>query len=299
VAWTARACRSLRPVPPETPSFDLVVATIGRVAELARLLDSLAAQSYPRLRVLVVDQNEDDRLSALLAGSDLEIVHLRSEPGLSRARNAALGRIEADIVAFPDDDCSYPPGLLERVARQLGEDPALDGLSGRSVGRDGSASASWKQDPAVLTDDNLWNRINSAALFLRKPVVDRVGAFDERLGLGSREPWSSGEEIDYVIRAVRGGARIAYDPSLAVTHDAPSLEAEALQKLRYRDGASVGYLLRKHDYTPEVVARMLTRPLGGAATSLLRLDPARSGLHVATLRGRVMGYRTSSANSSA
>ena len=111
-----------------------------------------------------------------LAGRALEIVHLRSEPGLSRARNVALARIEADVVAFPDDDCTYPPGLLERVARQLGEDPALDGLSGRSVGRDGSASASWKQDAAVLTDDNLWNRVNSAALFLRRPVVERVGA---------------------------------------------------------------------------------------------------------------------------
>ena len=286
-------------MPPETPSFDLVVATIGRVPELARLLDSLAAQSYPRLRVLVVDQNEDERVSPVLADRAFEIVHLRSDPGLSWARNVALGHLEADVVAFPDDDCSYPPGLLERVARQLGEDPALGGLSGRSVGQDGSASASWKRDAAVLTDDNLWNRVNSAALFLRRPLVERVGAFDERLGLGSGEPWASGEEVDYVIRALRGGARIAYDPTLSVTHDAPSLEPEKLQKLRYRDGASVGYLLRKHDYPPQVVARMLTRPLGGAAVSLLRLDPARSGLHLATLRGRLTGYRTSSAKSSA
>ncbi len=286
-------------MPPETPSFDLVVATIGRVSELAQLLDSLAAQSYSRLRVLVVDQNEDDRVLPALAGRALEIVHLRSEPGLARARNVALARIEADVVAFPDDDCTYPPGLLERVARQLGEDPALDGLSGRTVGRDGSASASWKQDATVLTDDNLWNRVNSAALFLRRPVVERVGRFDERLGLGSGEPWSSGEEIDYVIRAVRTGARIAYDPSLTVTHDGPTLGADSAQRLRYRDGASVGYILRKHGYSWRVLLRMLVRPLGGATLSLFRLNTGRAQLHLATLRGRLAGYRTSSAKSSA
>jgi GT2 family glycosyltransferase len=280
---------------PGSPSFDLIVATRGRVTELGTFLDSVEAQSYGAVRVLVVDQNGDDRLVPVLAGRALAVVHLRAEPGLSRARNAALERLDADVVAFPDDDCTYPPGVLARVARQLAEDPALDGLSGRSVGADGSASASWKEDPAVLTDDNLWNRVNSAALFLRRQVVERVGSFDERLGLGSGTPTASGEEIDLAIRAVRSGAQIAYDPSLAVTHDG----VEPDEALRYRDGASVGYILRKHDYGPTVVARMLVRPLGGAALSVVRLDPGRARLHLATLRGRVAGYRVSSSKSSA
>jgi GT2 family glycosyltransferase len=147
----------------------------------------------------------------------------------------------------------------------------------------------------VLTDDNLWNRVNSAAVFLRRPVLDRVGPFDERLGLGSGEPHSSGEEIDYVIRALRGGSRLAYDPSLTIVHDV----AEPDGDLRYRDGASVGYILRKHRYPRRVVLRMLVRPLGGAALSLLRLDPGRARLHLATLRGRLAGYRVSSSKSTA
>ncbi len=269
------------------------------MAELEALLGSLAAQSHPSLRVLVVDQNDDDRLVPVLAAYGLEVMRLRSAPGLSRARNVALEHVTADVVAFPDDDCRYPPDLLDRVARQLTEEPALDGLSGRSVGQDGGASASWKDDPAVLTDDNLWNRVNSAAIFLRRPVVERVGGFDERLGLGSAEPWSSGEEIDYVVRAVRGGARIAYDPTLTVTHEPPALDAAQEQRVRCRDGASIGYILRKHRYPATVVARMLVRPLGGALLGLARLDRSRARLHLATLRGRLSGYRTSSAKSSA
>ena len=287
-------------MPPQTPSFDLVVATIGRVREPERFLDSLSAQTHRAFRVLVVDQNEDDRLTSLLDRSSLEFVHLRSEPGLSRARNVALARVEADLVAFPDDDCVYPDDLLERVARRLATEPRLDGITGREVRPDGESPPSWKSDAAVLTDDNLWNRAISFTIFVRQDIVRAVGAFDEALGLGSGERWASGEEIDYVVRAVRAGARIAYDPSLTVTHDAPGLDAESLRAIRYRDGASVGYILRKHRYPWRVKSRMLVRPLGGALLSFLRLDPARARLHVATLRGRLTGYRsTSSSNSSA
>ncbi len=258
------------------------------------MLDSVAAQDYERLRVIVVDQNEDDRLDAVLDGRELEMVHLRSPRGLSRARNVAVERITADVVAFPDDDCVYPPGLLKRVAGRLSADAGLDGVAGRAEDASGGSSASWKRDPAALTDDNLWNRAISYTIFLRRAVVERVGAFDERLGLGSPEPWSSGEEIDYLIRAVRTDARIEYDPSLVVQHDVRVDDS----RIAYRDGASVGYLLRKHGYSTRTVARMLARPLGGVVVSLARLDRGRAARHAATWRGRVRGYRGASRSKS-
>ena len=267
-------------------SFDLVVATLGRTEELGRLLDSLEAQRYPSVRVLAVDQNLDGRLDAVLAGRDLDIVRLESAPGLSRARNVGLARVAADLVAFPDDDCEYPPGLLERVADRLASEPPLDGLVGRAEDVSGTSSPSWETDLTLLTDDNLWNRANAATIFLRRSLVERIGVFDERMGLGSGEMWSSGEETDYLIRAVRAGARIEYDPSLVVLHDVRIDDT----RIGLRDGASVGYLLRKHRYSRRVLARMMFRPLGGAAVAAVRLDLPRASYYVATLRGRIRGY---------
>ncbi len=272
-------------MPRELPSFDLVVATVGRSEELGRLLDSLEAQDYPSLRVLVVDQNEDESAARQLAGRTLALVHLRSAPGLSRARNVALEHLGGDIVAFPDDDCVYAPGLLHRVADRFA-DGTIDGLTGRSADATGQSGASWKTDATVLNGDNLWNRAISYTIFLRREVVERVGPFDERLGLGSGERWSSGEEIDYLIRAVRRGARIEYDPSLIVEHDVRADDA----RIGFRDGASIGYLLRKHAYPARVVGRMLVRPAGGALASLARLDGDAARYRLATLRGRLRGY---------
>jgi glycosyltransferase involved in cell wall biosynthesis len=277
----------------EFPSFDLVVATVDRVAEPARLLASLARQTHSAFRVLLVDQNEDDRLAELISGQPaFELERLRSARGLARARNAGLEHVRADLVAFPDDDCTYPDDLLERIARRFADDPALDGLTGRAVDAHGHSAPSWATDAARLTRDNVWNRAISFTIFLRAAVVEAVGRFDEQLGLGSGCPWSSGEETEYLVRALATGARIEYDPELVVLHDDKTFSAAALRATGAREGASVGYILRKHRYPVHTVGRMLVRPIGGALVALARRDGARARFHLSTLRGRVLGYRS-------
>jgi GT2 family glycosyltransferase len=278
-------------VPGEPPSFDLVVATLGRASELERLLDSLAKQTHRAFRVLVVDQNPDDRLADALARADLDLVRLASDPGLARARNHALRSLEAEVVAFPDDDCVYPPDLLERVAARFTAAPSLDGVSGRTSDGDGRSDKGWSDEAQSLRKDNVWNLVASAGLFLRRPLVERVGEFDERLGLGSGTEYTSSEETDYVIRALALGARIDYDPSLVVEHELAASDRDGLRSRGRREGASVGYLLRKHGYPVTVLARMAVRPLGGVAVNLARRDTARARFYAETLRGRIRGYR--------
>ena len=275
------------------PSFDLVVGTVDRVAELERLFASLDAQTYHSFRVLLVDQNPDDRLAPIVGlPRSFELVQLRSGRGLSRARNAALDSIQADLVAFPDDDCSYEPGLLDAVARRFADDPELEGLVGRAVNEEGSSSPSWSANPALLTRDNLWNRAISYTIFLRARIVGRVGRFDETLGLGSSGRRGSGEEIEYLVRALGMGARIAYDPQLVVTHPERNYSPDERRELAARDGASVGYILRKHGYPGKTLGRMLARPVGGATLALARGNAGQARIHLATLRGRVHGYRS-------
>ena len=260
-------------------SFDLIVATVGRVGPLENLLASLERQTHRAFRVLIVDQNDDEALAPVIARHpSLAIERLRSARGLSKARNVALPLVDREVVAFPDDDCVYPDDLLERVATRFEADPGLDGLTGRDDrGR-------WPGTRLQLTRTNLWNRAISFAIFVRTSVTRRVGAFDERLGL----PVASGEEIDYLIRALDAGARIEYDPSLVVHHDAGK---RPLAELGARDGRSIGYLLRKHRYPAPTVARMLGRPLGGTLVAAARSDRTRARFHLETFRGRVRGYR--------
>ena len=90
------------------------------------------------------------------------------------------------------------------------------------------------------------------------------------------------------MRAVASGARIEYDPALTVTHD----EKAVTDSIGAREGASMGYILRKHEYPKRTVTRMLIRPAGGMIVALAQRDTARARFQLDTLRGRLRGYRS-------
>ena len=270
--------------------FDLVVATVDRTDDLDAFLASLEPQSHRAFRVVVVDQNDDDRVDRVLAAHpSLEMLRLRSPRGLSRARNAALPSLTGDVVAFPDDDCLYPPDLLERVAERFFADPGLDGVGGRPQAADGRSTGCWPSRAQRITRSSVFHTAISHTIFLRRRVVDRVGRFDEQLGLGSGTPWGSGEEIDYVVRALRTGARLAYDPSLVVTHPVKPSSADELIALGRRDGGSLGYVLAANRYPPGTIVRLLLRPLVASAAFAVLLDSTRARFQLATLGGRLRG----------
>ncbi|MFN8224343.1 MAG: glycosyltransferase family A protein [Gaiellales bacterium] len=288
-------------------TFDLVLATVARTSELDAFLDSLERQRFRDFRVLVVDQNDDDRLDRVLERRrDLSVVHLRSARGLNRARNVGLAAASAELVAFPDDDCAYPPDLLERVVNRFAGEPRLDGVTGRTAEPGGATSDRWPVKPRILDLRTVWHGGNSASLFLRRDLVERLGRFDEAIGFGSGNPWELADEIDLLVRAIQSGATLEQDPSFVV-HHAVRRETFVEERLRLkRVGAGVGYVLGKNRVATPVLVRRLVNPLGGIALSLARLDLQRARLHATTLRWRLVGYwggraerARSSANSSA
>ena len=161
-------------------------------------------------------------------------------------------------------------------------------MTGRAEDASGASSDSWNQDAAILTDDNLWNRGISFAIFLRRALVERVGDFDERLGLGSPEPWASGEEIDYLIRAVRAGARIAYDPVARSTARRSGGRRPKSARATARASATCCASTTTRCGSSRACSSAL---LGGALVSAVGLDGDRARYWLATFRGRVRGYR--------
>ena len=278
-----------------TPRFSLIVATVGRVDEPARFLASLAAQGEPDWEVLLVDQNPDERLAPLVAdwSARMPIAHLRCERGLSRARNAGLAAARGEIVAFPDDDCWYPDGLLPRIAQRLSAAPELAGLCVRGVDPTGRPLLTGSPEtPGPLRRLQVWRQGISIGLFLRRDAVTAAGGFDERLGAGAGTPWGSGEETDLLLRLLESGRALVYDPAMHVVHPAPSALADAPGLARARAyGRGMGEVLRRHALPRRLVAQQLLRALGGALLSALRGRGGRARLYLAALRGRWEGYR--------
>jgi glycosyltransferase involved in cell wall biosynthesis len=272
--------------------ISLILATKGRVEEIRRFLQSLVEQSCGDLELIVVDQNEDDRLEAILAQSNFPfpIVHLRSEAGLSRARNVGASVATGDIIAFPDDDCWYPDGLLARVISTFENQPSLDGLTGRSEdGKGRPSGGSFSLQEGRVDINNVWKNGISYTIFLRSSVCAQIGRFDEELGVGARTRFGSGEESDYLIRGVKLGFNIRYLPDLIVFHPNPVLYDRDHRIKAFRYGMGMGRVLSKHRYRLSYNLYKVLRPLGGAALALLTLRREKAAYHFAIAKGRLCG----------
>lgn len=280
---------------PHDPSIDIVVATVGRTTELARLVDSLVVQPYRPVRLIVVDQNEDDRVAPILEQlpEDVPAVRLRSERGLSRARNVGLEVVEGELVAFADDDCWYGPKLLTQVTRFLGEHPDYGGVTVRLFDASGAPSTGhWHSSPGPVNRFNVFFRATSCTIFLRREVVEEVGPFDEELGAGAQTEFLSGEETDYLLRALASGFAVWYEPSLHVFHPARRRrhDRESVRAGR-QFGMGLGRVLRKHGYPWWYAAYQWAGAVLGAAVGLAKGRPLDARFQLSVAQGRISGWR--------
>ncbi len=248
--------------------FIFIMSTLGRTDDLGRFFNSLSIQGRFDCKIYLCDQNEDRRLDPIISAwsERLAIRVVRSGRGLSRGRNAALAAAMAEldpqdaghdcIVAFPDDDCWYPGDVLSKVSAILGRRSEISGITARSVNERGVPSAARSPGvPLELTPGNLFRGSMgiSYCIFLRLAVVRKVGSFDETLGVGSGTPWGAGEESDYLLRAIRHGARLRYDPDIHVYHPDKTAVPDPSRLLAYARGH--GRVLRLNGYSWITVAK--------------------------------------------
>lgn len=273
------------------PTVSLIVATVNRTTELDHLFASFAAQTFQDFEIIVVDQNIDDRLQPCLERArnlDLQIKHIRHRPAnLSSARNVGIGAAEGEWVGFPDDDCWYDERLLEKLKPRFACKHPLSG-----------AAVQWAEEglPAEPAPNLTWERsrlfrdipVASFQLFFHRGLFSRIGDFDCRFGVGLF--FGAGEETDLILRALRAGALLTYEPEAIVHHPikipAPTPDARLAMLARQR---GAGALWAKHSLPAWVIVRGLIAPL---------LRPILKGalghelaLGYATFRGRLDGLR--------
>ena len=273
--------------------ISLILTTVGRSAEVGRMIQSLVAQTDRRFELIVVDQNSDERLDPYIdegIRSGIQLTHLRLDrPSSSGSRNFGLSQADGDIVGFPDDDCWYEPNVVETILSRFAEIDTPDGVIAQWVEQ--AAADPAKPQTGVLSLD-AWRRFrdgdaSAISIFLRPALVARLGGFDEKFGL---DRWlGGGEDTDLVLRALADGARLVRSPESRVHHRFAvpgSTPTANIGQARSR-GRGTGGLYGKHGLDGWVIARGLTAPivkplLGG------NLGLAYKGMHVAL--GRLEGY---------
>jgi len=109
------------------------------------------------------------------------------------------------------------------------------------------------------------------------------------LGVGSNTVFGSGEETEYLVRAIDHGFKSYFIPNLIVYH--PNKKPDVVGSDRaFKYGAGLGYVLRRNQFDIRTLATCVVRPIGGMIVSILTLRPRQFQFYLSNFSGRVWGF---------
>lgn len=276
--------------------FSLVLGTYNSGDEqLEKFIISLSSQSNKNYELVIVDQNNDERVKRIIDKYINEIGKVQQikikEKGLSKARNIGLNYVKGEILAFPDDDCEYPPELLTKVEGIFKRDTGLSILSGKCIDKNSyeESNVKWRKNSCAIKSSNMFKTANSISLFIKRSCFEYT-KFDEFFGVGSI--FGSAEETDLLYRLIYHNYKGIYDPSILVYHPAESIGLNRL----YNYGLGLGAFFRKHisindlPLFKECIRLMIIRPIGGILLSLMVFNMKNLLLYLSILKGRWFGF---------
>jgi len=203
------------------PLISVIVPAYNAAATLQQALDSVWAQHYPRLELLLVDDGSTDATLALVqqaraAGHPVRLWQ-QARQGPASARNLALQHAQGELIAFLDADDVWLPGKLQAQVAYLQAHPEVDVVfgpferweaqpDGQFVKPPTSAISASTAPPAGLprlaqpsgslyADLLLDSVVHIITALVRREVFLRVGGFDASLRTGS--------DYDFWLRASR------------------------------------------------------------------------------------------------
>ena len=127
----------------EQPLVSVIVAAYNVERYLPAALESVLAQTYKNLEILVVDDGSTDKTPGICdtyarKDSRIRVIH-KENGGLSDARNAALPVASGDYIAYLDGDDRMQPCMIEAMVRAcLLTDAPVAAVKYRAVREDGA-----------------------------------------------------------------------------------------------------------------------------------------------------------------
>lgn len=174
------------------PLVSVIVPMWNARTTIAETLASIAAQTYPALEIIIVDDGSTDGSADIAADfchhEPRAVLISQSNTGVAGARNRGILGSRGEWIAPIDADDLWHPTKIEKqigAARAARETPGFVYCWFRAIDESGSvlgSSGRWRVDDRCLLRLAYFNFVGngSSPIFLRKAVVS-VGGYDQEL----------------------------------------------------------------------------------------------------------------------
>jgi glycosyltransferase involved in cell wall biosynthesis len=182
------------------PLVSVVLITYNCAQYVGRAIESVLAQTWRRLELIVVDDGSTDTTAEIVARfDDSRIQYVRQDnAGIASARNHGIRRARGELLSFLDCDDWWLPQKLERQVARVIADPSVGlvySLTIRVV-PSGQVSDRFSRivEGRILDRLLMGNCIagSASSALLTRVAVNEAGWFDESLRVA--------EDWDYWIR---------------------------------------------------------------------------------------------------
>ena len=151
---------------------------------------------------------------------------------ISRARNAGILKAMSmqlansnSIFLFPDDDSVVPKGNKSQISAFFTKNNSEVFVSCYGPNFDKINRVRWPiSESTNLSGKEILRQVSSAGLAIRGDVFEKVGLFDEQLGVGTK--CFAGEDVEIVLRAWQSGIPIHYSGLIYSIHDYKGIKPE-------------------------------------------------------------------------
>jgi glycosyltransferase involved in cell wall biosynthesis len=171
------------------PLISVMIGVYNGVRYLGEAIDSVFAQTYPTLELIVVDDGSDDGSGDVARSYGDALLYVRKDRGGNgSARNMAVRHAGGDFFAFLDADDRFRPEKLNLQMAALNADPHLDMAFGHvREFISPELPESIRERLRRPVDDAPWAGPN--LMLIRRESFARVGPFSEDLRVGVTVDW--------------------------------------------------------------------------------------------------------------
>lgn len=204
--------RSLRRGAPLESAGLVTVVTVAfnSAGRISRTIDSIAAQTHPRIEYIIVDGGSSDGTVELLRQreADIDVWLSERDRGISDAFNKGIALASGQFISLVNSDDWMDPDHLARAIACLQETGADFAFGNLMVHGDGEAP-----QYVIDGDPRYARRIRHAMPALSHPSVVCRRELYERHGLYDRE-LRIAMDYDWLLRSYKSGARGCYVPEI-------------------------------------------------------------------------------------
>ena len=177
------------------PLVSAIIPTYNRAHIVCDAIDSVLAQTYPHIEVIVVDDgSKDDTLQKLQAYGDRIRVFSQKNAGPAAARNRGITEARGELIAFLDSDDIWLPDKTERQVALLQRAGEMAPCCLGNILMKWNSGDRNSFDISLLKpslEEGLWTNpdeviatrfvLTNQGIMIRRSVLEKIGVFNDTI----------------------------------------------------------------------------------------------------------------------